>query len=207
MYCYVSVSEPTSPLQRPPPSLSLLSLKSSSVWAASPPPPHPSALPLCSWCIIMSVGEGMACLCAPEGLRTHCLKEKDMGLNTTQPSSFQAPFHPPTTVVLGLYGTGRHCFSHSHTHKHTKRHVDNKDSGGGDRDRDRVWSCVLGFFPSYSLVCMYSWGTWDLHATRSPCLSSIIQNGVFHKRKMLCNSFVVSNQPANIELRAFWCCG
>lgn len=135
------MSEPTSLFQRLPPSSSLLILKSSSVQSISPsnPPPHPlflqpSVSPLCCWCIIMSEDEGMVCLCAPEGLPTHCLRERDTQRRQRREynpalSFSSALFSPTSSVVRGLCGTAL-FLSLTHQQKRTKTHVRNKDQRG-----------------------------------------------------------------------------
>lgn len=133
LYCQASVSEPTSPLQRPPPSLSLLSLKSSSVQSASaPPPPRPSALPLCGWCIIMSVGEGMA-VCVPQRVFPHTVSRK----RTHRPEQ-----HPALLFSSTLFTPHNHCSARalrdsivSLTHSPTTQRgmVITKTWGGGQR--------------------------------------------------------------------------
>lgn len=123
-----------------PPSLSLLSLKSSSVQSPSPLPSHPSALPLCGWSGIMSVGEwrhGVS-VC-PRGSSHTLLEGKGHPvLNTTQPSSFQAPpFTPFTTIVLRLCGTAL-FLSLTHPLTHKERWWEQRLGGGC-----WVWFCVF----------------------------------------------------------------
>lgn len=177
-------SESTSPLQWPPPSLSLLSLKSSSVQSASPLLSSPISLPLCCWCNIMSLGEGMACLCAPEGLPTHCWKEKTTrAWIPLSPPLFKHPFHPHH------YYNARALQDSivSHTHQRTKRDGDNKDWG-----EDWVWFCV---FSPHMPVLMYSSGIWDRHATGSlPRLPPFVTASSFF------------NTPLQNVLRYFFCC-
>lgn len=82
-------NEPTSPLH-PAPHLPVQIyssfLKSFSVCAPSPLPPHPPALPLCD-CLWVKEW----CVCLPQRVFPHAVgKKRPHGLNTTQPFSFQA---------------------------------------------------------------------------------------------------------------------
>lgn len=152
-------SEPTSPLQLPPPSLSLLSLKSSSVQSASPLPPHPSSLPLCGWCNIMSVGEGMACLCAPEGLPTHCWKEKATRVwIPPNPPLFKHPFHPHHHYSARALRDS--IVSHTHTPTNAQRSMMITKTGG------RAPGVILCFLPLYACSDVLI-GHMDPHATLS----------------------------------------
>lgn len=71
---------------------------------------------VCGWRSTVSVGEGMACLCAPEGLPTHSWEEK-----ATRPEYHPAllfsgaPFTPFTTIALGLCGKALFVFAHTPT--------------------------------------------------------------------------------------------
>lgn len=120
----------------------------------------PSASPLCCWCNIMSVGEGMACLCAPEGLPTHCWEEKTTrAWMPLSPSLFKHPFTPTTTtMVLGLCGTALFL---SLTHPQTHKEGWWQQRLGGE---DWVWFCV---FSPHMLVQSDSSGTWDPNAIES----------------------------------------
>lgn len=104
----------------------------------------PSASPLCCWCNIMSVGEGMACLCAPEGLPTHCWEEKTTwAWMPLSPSLFKHPFTPTTTtMVLGLCGTAL-FLSLAHPQTHKERWWQQRLGGGG-------LGVSLCFLPSYA---------------------------------------------------------
>lgn len=139
-------------LSPPPPSLSLLSLKSSSVQPASPLPPLPSALLLCGWCNIMSVGEGMACLCAPEGLPTHCWKGKaTRAWIPPSPPLFKHPFHSLHRYSARALRDSIVCLAHTPTNAQ-RRMVITKTRG-----EDLVWFCV--FSP---LMCLF-WRTHQAH--------------------------------------------
>lgn len=120
----------------------------------------PSASPLCCWCNIMSVGEGMACLCAPEGLPTHCWEEKTTrAWMPLSPSLFKRPFTPTTTTMeLGLCGTAL-FLSLTHPQTHKEGMVTTKTWG-----EDWVWFCV---FSPHMLVHSDSSDTWDPNAIES----------------------------------------
>lgn len=137
IYIVIAGSEPTSLFQcLPPSSSSLLILKSSSVQSISHSNPHPtlfpqpSVSPLCCWCIIMSEDEGIVCLCAPEGLPTHCLKERDTQRRQRREYNpallfSSSLFSPTTSVVCCLCGTAL-FLSLTHQQKHTKTHGHNR---------------------------------------------------------------------------------
>lgn len=71
--------------------------------------------PVCGWSIIMSVGQGMACL----SVASHTLLggTRRVDLNGTLPSSFQTTVSPPPPASCSG-SAGHYCFCHQHTHKH-----------------------------------------------------------------------------------------
>lgn len=115
---------------------------------------QPSVSPLCCWCIIMSEDEGMVCLCAPEGLPTHWLKERDSQRRQRHEYNpallfSSALFSPTTSVVHGLCGTAL-FLSLTRQQKHTKTLGRNKDQRG----RTVCNSMFRFLFPLSHMACL-----------------------------------------------------
>lgn len=143
LYCWASGKWAHISFTKPPlpPYLSLLSLKSSSVQPPSTPPSSAVCIAsvrlvyynVCEWRNGVSV--------FPRG-------SSHTDLNTTQPSSFQAPlFTPSTTIVLGLCRTALFLSTHTPTNAQRGMVITKTEGGWGQ-------GVILRFLPP---ICLFWW--------------------------------------------------